>query len=60
MKKKTDPDTKIIFKREVISCLSTGCPNKTTRTVRQPGTTIVLCEFHLRKVMGYLQWAKTE
>ncbi len=48
------------FRREKTRCLWTGCPNETTRTLRAAGTTIILCEFHLKKIMGRLQWLKTE
>jgi len=54
------------FKRETTSCLWPGCPNKTRRTMRDQdpvkcidgkmhGTTVILCEFHLKKVMEELQ-----
>lgn len=49
--------------RLVMPCRWTLCPNKTRRVMLPDSgdrTTIVLCEFHLRKIMNYLREASNE
>lgn len=45
------------FTRRAVPCLWTGCPNTTRRVMEHPPTrtTIMLCEFHLKKLMAGLK-----